>query len=187
MNVADRKTATAPSEAQKWIADFEASLKSQDADAAAELFLDDGLWRDVVAFTWTLQTMSGRQAIATALRDTLARTKPHNFSIPAKRTSPRWVSRAGTQAIEAIFEFDTAFGHGNGVVRLVADPKTPTRLRAWTLVTTLEGLRGYEEAYKKSVVESDTRDFGGANWADRLSAQRAYADRDPTVIVVGGG
>src|SRR5476651_1553156 len=168
MNVADRKTATAPSEAQKWIADFEASLKSQDADAAAELFLDDGLWRDVVAFTWTLQTMSGRQAIATKLRDTLTRTKPHNFSIPAKRTSPRWVSRAGTQTIEAIFEFDTAFGHANGVVRLVPDPKIPSRLRAWTLVTTLEELHEYPEIFKTAAANANdnSRDFGGENWLD---------------------
>src|SRR5471032_352752 len=148
MNVADRKNSTAPTDAKNWLTNFETALQPQDAGAAAELFIQEGLWRDVVAFTWTLQTMSGRQAIAATLRKTLARTKPHNFSIPAKRTSPRWVSRAGTQTIEAIFEFDTAFGHANGVVRLVPDPKIPSRLRAWTLVTTLEELREYPEAFK---------------------------------------
>ena len=95
-----------------------------DTDAAAELFHADGLWRDVLAFTWTIQTMSGRAAIAATLRETLARTAPRNFHIPAKRTPPRWVTRAGTEAIEALFAFETAFGRGAGVLRLTPDAVT---------------------------------------------------------------
>ena len=187
MNIADRTGVSAPEAAQAWLAEFGTALQSQDAGAAAALFLDDGLWRDVVAFTWNLQTQFGRGEIEATLRETLRRTKPANFHIPAKRTPPRWVSRAGNQTIEAIFEFDTAFGHGSGVVRLVPDPDGPSRYRAWTMVTTLQELRGHEEAYKIPVAEIGTREFGGDNWADRLRQQRAYADRDPAVIVVGGG
>lgn len=188
MNVTDRKNVTAPAEAKTWLGKFEAALLSQDAAPAAELFLPDGLWRDVVAFTWNLQTMSGQPAIEATLRETIGRTKAVKFRIPPGRTPPRWVKRAGTDAIEVIFEFDTAFGHGNGVVRLVPDPDAPSRLRAWTLVTTLEELRDFKEAFKQPAPdENDSRDFGGDNWADRLKAQRAYADRDPAVIVVGGG
>ena len=187
MNIADKTGVSAPEAAQAWLAEFGTALQSQDAGAAAALFLDDGLWRDVVAFTWNLQTQFGRGEIEATLRETLRRTKPANFHIPAKRTPPRWVSRAGNQTIEAIFEFDTAFGHGSGVVRLVPDPDGPSRYRAWTMVTTLQELRGHEEAYKIPVAESGTREFGGDNWADRLRQQRAYADRDPAVIVVGGG
>ena len=189
MNIVDRNNMTAPADAQNWLVNFAAALQSQDAGAAAELFLGDGLWRDVLAFTWSLQTMAGRPAIETTLRGTLARTKPANFSIPANRTPPRWVSRAGTQTIEAIFEFDTAFGHGNGVVRLVPDPKTSSQLRAWTMVTTLEELSEHKEIFKKGTANANenTRDFGGENWLDRLKTARAYTDREPAVIVVGGG
>src|SRR6185437_12151833 len=158
-----------------------------DAHVAADLFLADGLWRDVLAFTWTIETMSGRSAIETMLGQTLARAKPVKFHIPPKRTPPRWVSRAGTESIETIFEFETAFGPAHGIVRLVPDPQTPSRLRAWTLLTTLQELRGHEEAFKRRAPEDSTRDFGAANWLDRRKEARAYADRDPTVIVVGGG
>jgi cation diffusion facilitator CzcD-associated flavoprotein CzcO len=188
MNVAERKQSTAPADAQDWLGRFETALKAQDAAAAADLFLSDGLWRDVVAFTWNLQTQFGRSSIEETLHQTLARTKPTNFRIPPGRTPPRWVKRAGTDAIEVIFEFDTEFGHGNGVVRLVPDPDAPSRLLAWTLVTTLEELRDFKESFKQPAPDdSDTRDFGDENWADRLKAQRAFADRDPAVIVVGGG
>ncbi len=184
MNIADRKNVTAPAEAQSWLASFEAALQAQDAKAAAELFLTDGLWRDVLAFTWNLQTQFGREQIEQTLRETLPRTKPANFHIPGKRTPPRWVSRAGRDCIEVIFEFETAFGPCHGVLRLMPDDG---RLRAWTLVTNLQELRGHEEFKKIEVADSDTRSFGGENWLDRLNKQRAYADRDPAVIVVGGG
>ena len=83
MNVAERKQATAPAEARAWLERFEAALQAQDAAGAAALFLPDGLWRDVLAFTWTIQTMAGRAAIEATLRETLARTQPRNFSFPA--------------------------------------------------------------------------------------------------------
>lgn len=187
MNVADRKHMNAPVDVQKWLARFTEVLRSQDTRATADMFLADGLWRDVLAFTWNIETMSGRSAIEAMLRQTLARTQPTNFHIPPKRTPPRWVSRAGTESIEAIFEFETAFGPAHGIVRLMPDPQTPSRLRAWTLLTTLQELRGHEEAFKRRAAEDSMRDFGAANWLDRRNSARAFADRDPTVIVVGGG
>ncbi len=187
MNIADRKQTTAPADAQSWLARFAAALQAQDAAAAAELFLPDGLWRDVLAFTWTIKTTAGRPAIETMLRETLARTKPAKFHIPPQRTPPRWISRAGNDCIEAIFEFETAFGPGNGVLRLLPDPQKPSHYRAWTLNTNLQELRGHEEAFKRRAEPDSTRDFGAENWLDRLGQARAYADRDPAVIVVGGG
>ena len=188
MNIADRKV-TASADAQCWLRAFAAALQSTDAAAAAELFVADALWRDVLSFTWALQTMAGRPAIEARLRETIERTKPANFHIPAKRTPPRWVNRAGTDCIEAIFEFETAFGPGHGVLRLVPDPQASSRLRAWTLSTNLQELRGHEEIFKRRApdVNAGTRDFGGKNWLDRLNKQRTFVDRDPAVLVVGGG
>src|SRR5476649_1909945 len=183
--VEDRPRHTPQAHTEGWLAAFEAALQSRDAAAAAALFLDDGLWRDVLAFTWNIQTMAGRPAIEATLRQTLARTKPANFRIPPRRTPPRRVSRAGSEGIEAIFEFATAFGPANGILRLVNDGQG--WLRAWTMNTNLHELRGYEEEFKRRAEPDSTRDFGAANWLDRLANARAYADRDPAVLVVGGG
>jgi putative flavoprotein involved in K+ transport len=186
MNIADRKI-TAPADAQAWLDSFAAALQAGDAQAAAALFIADGLWRDLLAFTWTIETISGRDAIAAMLTQHLARTKPKNFHFPVKRTPPRWVSRAGKDCIEAIFEFDTAFGPCHGALRLV--PDQGGQFRAWTLNTNLQELRGHEELFKRNTPETDDgiRDFGADNWLDRLKKQRAFADRDPAVLVVGGG
>lgn len=99
------------------------------------------------------------------------------------------MSRAGTECVEVLFAFETAVGNGAGVIRLVPDPQAPSRLLAWTVVTTLEEIKGHEELFKRrAAAEPDnTRDFGGANWLERRDRARAYADRDPAVLVVGGG
>src|ERR1041385_7806295 len=98
MNVAERKEVTALAETQQWLRRFETALATGDAGAAADLFIADALWRDVLAFTWSIETESGHDAIIVMLRKRLAITQPKNFHIPAQRSPPRWVMRAGTEA-----------------------------------------------------------------------------------------
>src|SRR5581483_2283333 len=185
MNIAERTSLSAPAEAQGWLARFEVALRSGDTRGAAALFHADGLWRDILAFTWTIQTITGRSAIEAMLRERLAATQPANFHIPPQRTVPRWVTRAGEDCVEALFEFETALGPCAGVLRLT--PDVEGHLRAWTLNTNLQELRGHEEEFKRRGEPDSTRDFGAENWSDRLARQRAFADRDPAAVVVGGG
>jgi pyridine nucleotide-disulfide oxidoreductase len=187
MNVAERRQANTLNEAQVWLERIAAALQAQDAAAAAELFLPDGLWRDILAFTWTIETMAGRPAIEAALRKTLARTKPTNFAIPAQRTPPRRISRAGTETLEFIVEFETASGPVHSIVRLLPDAQGC--LCAWTWATALQELRGYEEAWKRRAEQANegTRDFGAENWLDRRNKARAYDDHEPVVLVIGAG
>ena len=181
----DRPGLSAQAEAEDWLIACETALQRGDAGAVAGLFLADGLWRDLLAFTWTISTAAGRPAIEAMLRETLARTKPKNFHIPPKRTPPRWVTRADTDCIEALFEFETAVGRCNGALRL--KPNRQGRLYAWTLNTNLYEIRGHEEAFKRRGEPNSTRDFSAENWSDRIARQRAFAGRDPAVLVVGGG
>lgn len=175
--------------AANWLGAFEEALARQDASAAAGLFLPDGHWRDVLAFTWALGTVSGAPAIGQALCRSLATARPARFRLDPGRTPPRRVVRAGTEVVEVLFAFDTAFGTANGVLRLVEDPAAPGRMRAWTLLTALEELRGHEEhaGARRPTGEDYSRDFGGENWLDKRERARAYAEHDPAVIVVGCG
>src|SRR4029079_8663208 len=99
MNVADRRQATALVDARQWLNRFEAALKTGDASKAADLFIADGLWRDGLALTWTIQTESRRAGRGARLRERLVITQPKNFHIPPRRTPPRWVTRAGKEAL----------------------------------------------------------------------------------------
>jgi cation diffusion facilitator CzcD-associated flavoprotein CzcO len=170
--------------AQRWLGQFAAALKSGDGAAIAALFADECYWRDILAFTWNLHTTAGASAIAKRLMPTLTAAAPRNVQLAEGRTPPRAVTRAGTSCLELIFTFETVVGSCNGVVRLVTEGAQP---RAWTLMTTLDEIRGHEDpANGKRWQDVDwKRNFGGENWADRRRKAAAYADRDPAVLVVG--
>ena len=61
MNVAERKQANCTRASAALAGALRRRrCRRDDAAAAAELFLPDGLWRDVLAFTWNIETQSGR-------------------------------------------------------------------------------------------------------------------------------
>ena len=168
-----------------WLSQFEKALSAADDSLIASLFHPDCHWRDVLALTWRIDTVSGGQAVVAAL--SARQRTPSRFAIDPARTAPRQVMRAGTTTIEAIFSFETADGSGDGVVRLT--PDGVGTLKCWTLLTALEELKGHEEQLGKARPhgESYSRDFRGPNWLDLRKAAAAYSDRDPDVLVVGGG
>ncbi len=170
--------------AESWLGDFTAALGSGDATRLAALFAHECHWRDILAFTWDLHTTSGAEAIAGRMVPAVHAVAPHGLKLAAGRTPPRPVKRAGTDAIEAIFTFETNVGPCNGVVRLVSEGGKP---RAWTIMTGLDEIRGHEDpANGRRWQDVDwKRNFGGENWADRRRRAAAYEDRDPAVLVVG--
>jgi putative flavoprotein involved in K+ transport len=170
--------------ALRWLGDFAAALEARTPACLAPLFAEECHWRDILAFTWDLHTLSGATAIAESLAPTLTKMAPKALQLAKERTAPRAVTRAGTTCIEAIFTFETVVGPCNGVVRLVSEGGS---VRAWTLMTSLDEIRGHEDpANGKRWQNVDwKRNFGGENWADRRRQAVAYADRDPAVLVVG--
>jgi len=175
--------------AEHWLARFETALTDADEDVLAWLFHPDSYWRDAVALSWTLQTINGRDAILKTLKAQAAREKPSGFVIAPDRAPPRTVMRAGTDCIETIFNFETRTGRGDGILRLIPDASDGNRLKAWTLLTALEELKGFEEQLGTSRPRGNaySRDFRGPNWLDQRNASNAYADHEATVLVIGGG
>ncbi|MCC8963653.1 NAD(P)-binding domain-containing protein [Bradyrhizobium sp. Pear76] len=175
--------------ADNWLVQFEDALAGPDDVLLKPLFHPDSYWRDVLALSWNIQTVSRAFAIIEELPAHARRTAPYDFRIDADRAAPRRVMRAGTDAIEAIFKFETAIGRGHGIVRLIADAADGDRLKAWTLLTALEELKGFEEqqGHNRPRGQAHSRDFRGPNWLDLRKASAEYADRDPDVLVVGGG
>ncbi|HET7885895.1 MAG TPA: NAD(P)/FAD-dependent oxidoreductase [Bradyrhizobium sp.] len=175
--------------AANWLAQFERALEYPAEHALRSLFLTESYWRDVLALSWKLQTLNGAEAILKELPVLAAQRAPCRFAIDPARASPRRVRRAGTETIEAIFRFETNQGRGHGIIRLLPDARDGNRLKAWTLLTALEELKGFEETVGSARPrgQSYSRDFRGPNWLDQRQASAAYADRDPTVLVVGGG
>ena len=128
-----------------WLQKFGTALERGDLDAAASLFEPDGFWRDLVAFTWNLKTGEGRAEIKAMLAATLKGVTPVKFA----HQGGEW------------FSFETAAGRGIGHLRLRGK-------QAWTLLTALQELKGFEERREEI----------------RLSSEPAPP---PYVLIVGGG
>jgi putative flavoprotein involved in K+ transport len=176
-------TATQPNEitasVDAWLSAFGDALAANDPARAAALFTEDGFWRDLVAFTWNLKTLEGPAEISDMLTATLARVQPTGWKI----TDGREPAEADG-VIEAWIDFETAVGRGHGHLRLLGG-------KAWTLLTTLYELKGYEEpqgpARPKGTEHGANR--GRVSWQEKREheAQELGFTEQPYVLIVGGG
>ena len=171
-------SATEPqAQADAWLQTLAAATEAGDAAAAAALFAADSYWRDLVAFSWNIKTFEGRDAIATMLAATLPAARPSQWRIDG----PASVADGVTQVW---FTFETAAGHGRGLLRLKDG-------LCWTLLTTLQGLTGHEEKRGRTrpqgIVHGGIQH--GPNWQERRTAEEAALGStvQPYVVVIGGG
>ncbi|WP_116110388.1 NAD(P)/FAD-dependent oxidoreductase [Amycolatopsis ruanii] len=160
-----------------WLARFEAALAARDVEAAAGLFAVDSFWRDLVAFTWNIKTVEGREGVADLLSACLDDTDPSGFRTTETPTEADGVT-------EAWLEFETATGRGKGHLRLTDEG-------AWTFLTSLRELKGFEEPQRerrpKGVRHGVVR--GRRSWAEERELEKAELgyERQPYVVVIGGG
>jgi len=168
-----------------WLADFESALAARDIERVVSKFAVDSFWRDLVAFTWNIKTVEGHEGIADMLTARLADTDPSGF----KTAEPPTEDVDGDTVITSAFiEFETATGRGNGHLRLRSDD---TGDRAWTLLTTLQELKGHEEPKGPSRVlgavhgsDPDRRSWAEKRLDEELSL--GYSEQ-PYTLVIGGG
>ncbi|MBF6086479.1 NAD(P)/FAD-dependent oxidoreductase [Nocardia cyriacigeorgica] len=170
-------TQTPQQRVDAWLRDFEMALADRDVEAAAAMFALDGFWRDLVAFTWNIKTLEGREDIADMLRVRLDGTDPGNFHTTEEPTEDGGV-------ITAWIGFETAAGRAVGHLRLKDEG-------AWTLLTSLRELKGHEESKgprrPRGVVHG--ADPNRVTWSERRAEEERELgrSRQPYVLVVGGG
>ncbi|KLU23845.1 FAD-dependent oxidoreductase [Caballeronia mineralivorans PML1(12)] len=158
---------------------FEAALKSGDTAAAVALFQPDGYWRDLVAFTWNIKTMEGREQIAAMLDAQLNTVKPSKVKIADNETATE-----ADGVTQAWITFETGVARGTGFIR-VKDGKI------WTLLTTMTELKGHEEpkGFKRPMGAEHGARTDRTSWKeDREAELEALGyEKQPYCLVVGGG
>ena len=190
MTVVDGPTKMVDDVFALWLHQFGAAMEDGAPDRVASCFADGEVyWRDILSFTWARRTFTGADEIAKALDATVPDTAPRNFHISTERSAPARVKRSGHVVIEGYFDFDTAVGRGNGFVRLFFDETDPFASRAWMVLTTLHELRGFEEKHgdRRPTGVEYSQNFAGDNWLDARIKDQDYTDREPEVLIVGGG
>ncbi|MDT7742860.1 MAG: putative flavoprotein involved in transport, partial [Actinomycetota bacterium] len=173
----DRPGTEVGARVEQWVSSFQEALSARDVERVVSLFAAECYWRDLVSFTWNLKTVEGTDEVADLLRTVLDRVDPTGFAVTGEASSADGVD-------EAWLTFETAVGRGTGHVRLVDG-------KAWTLLTSLDELKGHEENL------GDRRPLGtehGANpdretWTEarEREAEELGYSRQPEVVVIGGG
>ena len=160
-----------------WLADFAAALNRRDVDVAVALFHADSYWRDLVSFTWNIKTCEGPAQIRQMLGATLDHVRPSNWAMDGAATETDGVT-------EAWLTFETAVARGRGQLRL-KDGK------AWTLLTTMVELKGFEEP--KGVTRPKGVEHGSHKRRQTWKEGRDHEVRSlghtqqPYVVIIGGG
>ena len=124
---------TASDQVTEFLDAFGAALEAGDIDRATEMFAEDCYWRDLVAFTWNIKTVEGRDEVADMLRHQLESTAPSGWRIAEGEVA---AEEGGVTT--AWISFETGVGP-----RLRADPaaRRPD-LDAADLARRTQGFRG---------------------------------------------
>ena len=166
-----------PAEVEAWLTSFASGLAARDPGKVAALFAEECFWRDLVAFTWNVKTLEGRDAIAAMLTSQLDAVSPTVWRIDGEPAARRGV-------VEAWIRFETRHARGRGVLRLKDG-------RCWTLLTAIEELKGFEERKGSTRPIGVTHGVYGRrkNWleAKRTEEERLGRDTQPYCVVIGGG
>jgi putative flavoprotein involved in K+ transport len=158
---------------------FGAALASGDIDAAVSLFQDDCYWRDLVAFTWNLRTMEGKEQIRDMLKSRLADVGPSNWAVAEGEDAAE-----ANGLLEGWISFETKVARGYGQIRL-KDGKI------WTLLTTMAELKGHEEkaGFTRPLGAKHGHGKGRKSWKEEREEEIAELgfSRQPYCVIVGGG
>ena len=176
------------SEVDNWLQSFNEVISQQknideSKKILSNLFFEDSHWRDILALTWKIQTVSGKSNVIENLLNKIMEVSAKSFQIDQRRTPPREVIRAGKNVIEVILRFKTKFGNCESVVRLCEDQERKGNFKAWSILTALSDLN----SSNKKNLEQYQNILEGPNWLDKRNEDRLYKNREPEVIVIGSG
>ncbi|OJJ56530.1 hypothetical protein ASPSYDRAFT_155937 [Aspergillus sydowii CBS 593.65] len=166
----------AQKEAEGIVARLSTATSEGDAQAFAALFLDYGVWRDKLSFTWDFRTFNFRAAILKAATDLLPQTKARNFSFlkPAPSVSRPYPDFS---QLQFVVSFETEIVLASAVVNAVL---TKDGWRIYTMHTVAESLKDFPEQSAP-----DGHMTGITSWESQRS--EAINTVDPEVLIIGGG
>jgi len=158
---------------------FGETLAAGRIDEAVSLFAEECYWRDLVAFTWNIKTVEGRDQVRDMLKAQLAGAKPSNFRVAAGEEATE-----ADGVLESWISFETAVGRGYGLVRFKNG-------LIWTLLTALVELKGHEEksGFTRPLGAKHGQNIGGKTWKEEREeeARTLGYDKQPYVVIIGGG
>jgi len=161
----------------EWLAALEAALAAPEQADWSALFAEECYWRDLVAFTWSIETIEGPEAIAAMVRQQAP-------LVGAQAFTPDDPGLPMTDEMQGWFTFETATARARGHVQLREG-------KAYILLTAMTELIGHEEiggARRPQGIEHVAAK-GRKTWLDEREeeARTLGFSEQPYCLIVGGG
>ncbi|KAI0855600.1 hypothetical protein F4860DRAFT_507369 [Xylaria cubensis] len=177
------------------VENFNRALDKEDYSAIANLFVEDGHWRDHLTLSWIFRTIQTPPRILDFLHSCAKsrdgfRLKSVDVDAATAVRRPKIVpidASGSVSGIQLFIRVTTVLGSGTGLLRLV---EQGGQWKIFTLYTKLEELRDHEEVINNRRIKG--AEHGGKpgrkNWAEKREAEANFnAGNEPAVLVVGAG
>ncbi|KAF2996765.1 hypothetical protein E8E14_003597 [Neopestalotiopsis sp. 37M] len=163
-------------EAEGVVKSLSEALGAGDPEAFTDLFLEYGVWRDKLSFTWDQRTFNFRPAILKAAQDLLPTTKAYNFAFlkPAPSIERPYDD---FELLQFVVSFETDLVVASAVVKAVL---TQDDWKIYTMHTVAEQLKQCPER-----APADGHMTGTTSWEAQRAAEVNAAE--PEVLIIGGG
>jgi cation diffusion facilitator CzcD-associated flavoprotein CzcO len=173
--------------AETWLAKFNEALRQRDYTRVSSMMHADGYWRDLLTFGWDFRNLHGIDNIREWLAKAFDSNAADNFRLEGEPTIGAMGEHDKT--LEFFFTFDTGIANGRGYARLVEIPNSPDGVKAFTILTAMKELKQYPQATARNRSRDDLRMASREleNWRDRRNKARQFNDKDPEVVIIGGG
>lgn len=151
-------------------------MEKGNAHGFADMFLDYGVWRDKLSFTWDYRTFNFKPAILKAASDLLPTIKATNFKFLTPRPQVTRPYPDFTQ-LQFVVSFETELVEASAVINAVL---TKSGWRIYTIHTVAEKLKEFPE-----ISPADGHMTGEISWEKQRSKDVNAAD--PEILIIGGG
>lgn len=198
--------------ASKWIDAFNAIVKEiqndpseKNLDKLNSVIASHASWKDHLALSWDYRQFHGLDNIKDVAKNSFPSFKLKNFEIDTT-ADHRFDKAVGLQTIhkaddtnsipiqwvQIIVKFENEFGYGNGLIRLISvdEKDAPGGLKAFTIYTALENIKGNEETLGRSRPQGANhgQNQGKISWLEKREKDFEWgSEKTPTVLIVGGG
>ena len=165
--------------AKDWFTRFTVFIEAKDFNGILSILSERPFWRDILALTWDFRTFDGPTQITRFLSDCvpsigLLGLKLNEDSVELQTPFPdvAW--------IQGMFGFETNIGQCSGVFRLVLTDSG--EWKGHCVFTNLEDLKGFPEQI--GALRNHEQNYF---WAEQRRLEVSFADKDPVVLICGGG
>ncbi|CAH0028450.1 unnamed protein product [Clonostachys rhizophaga] len=163
-------------EAEGIVKDLSNAMGAGDAQAFTDLFLEYGVWRDKLSYTWDFRTFNFQPAILKAASDLFPQTKARNFRFlaPAPKVDRPYPDYA---QLQFVVSFETEIVEASAVINAVL---TKEGWKIYTMHTVAEELLQFPE-----LPPADGHMTGLISWEKQRAQDVDSAN--PEVLIIGGG